>query len=217
MQTRHVRLRQIQTNVPYVQKVVYLSFASLNLHPALRMYFSLKYRLQMDSVWMFTECSPYKRILFATPRLHIRINISIISICLIRIRVQMWTWLYSVLQNATSDIINNFGSFLQFIKSKSETSFNGTSVYIPQLTPPSDSTLLKVSCIIEYFKWRHSVKIQDPSQINFITFGSLSQSLVVVCACFSVYKIEIRDEEKIDFFDLLSIRLALSIIDKKLH
>ncbi len=34
---------------------------------------------------------------------------------------------------------------------------------------------------------------------------------------FGIVEISNRDGEKIDFFDFLSIRLALSIIDKKLH
>ncbi len=36
------------------QKVVCLAFAQLNLCPALRTYFSLKYRFQTDRVWLFT-------------------------------------------------------------------------------------------------------------------------------------------------------------------
>ncbi len=53
----------------------------------LRTYFSLKYRLQTDSVRLFKECSPHKRMLFTSPRLHIHINISLISTCLIRVRI----------------------------------------------------------------------------------------------------------------------------------
>ncbi len=44
---------------------------------------SLKYRLQTDSIWLFTKRSPHKQMLFAAPRLHIHINISPISACLI--------------------------------------------------------------------------------------------------------------------------------------
>ncbi len=51
---------------------------------ALRTYFSLKYRLQTDSIRLFTEYSPHKQMLFAALRLHDHINISLIFACLIR-------------------------------------------------------------------------------------------------------------------------------------
>ncbi len=44
----------------------------------LQTYFSLKYRLQTDSVRLFPERSPHKRMLFSAPRLHVHINISLI-------------------------------------------------------------------------------------------------------------------------------------------
>ncbi len=44
------------------------------------------------------------------------------------------------------------------------------------------------------------------------------QDLVSVLAAWCDHMVLLtRDGEKIDFFDFLSIRLALSIIDKKLH
>ncbi len=48
---------KIEANLNECQKVVYLAFANLNVCPALRTYFSLKYRLQLDIVWLFTEHS----------------------------------------------------------------------------------------------------------------------------------------------------------------
>ncbi len=48
------------------------------------MHFSLKYQLQTDSVRLFTEHSPHKRMRFTAPWLHIHINISLISTCLIQ-------------------------------------------------------------------------------------------------------------------------------------
>ncbi len=55
----------------------------VNHTPALRTYFSLKYRLQTNSVWLFTKHSPHERMLFAVPRLHVYTNIFLISACLI--------------------------------------------------------------------------------------------------------------------------------------
>ncbi len=60
---------------------------SLNVYPALRTYFSLKYQLQINTVWLFTEHSPHKQMLFALPQPHIHINISHISTCLVHIRI----------------------------------------------------------------------------------------------------------------------------------
>ncbi len=48
------------------------------------MYFSLKYQLQTDSVWLFAECLPHKWMLFAAPRLHVHINITLIYACFIQ-------------------------------------------------------------------------------------------------------------------------------------
>ncbi len=84
--TRHVGLRQTRTNASYVKKVVYLAFASLNVRPALQMYFSLKCRLQTDSIRLFSKCWPHKWMLFAAPRLHIYINI---STCLVRVHIAL--------------------------------------------------------------------------------------------------------------------------------
>ncbi len=72
-----------ETNPNECQKMVRLAFTYLNVHPALRTYFSLKYQLQTDSVRLFTKCSSHKQMLFVVPQLHIRISISIISACLI--------------------------------------------------------------------------------------------------------------------------------------
>ncbi len=74
-------------NALYLQKLVSLKFVYLKICSALQMYFSLKYQLQTDSIWLFTEISPHKRILIAVPRLDIHINISLISTCLIHIRI----------------------------------------------------------------------------------------------------------------------------------
>ncbi len=73
-----------EANQNKCQKVVCLAFAYLNVRSALRTYFSLKYRLQIDSIWLFTECSPHNRMLFATPWVHVHNNIFLIYICLIR-------------------------------------------------------------------------------------------------------------------------------------
>ncbi len=73
-----------EANLNECQKVVCLTFTCLNIRPALRMYFSLTYWLQTDSVRLFTEGSLHKQILFAAPRLLVYINISLISTCLIR-------------------------------------------------------------------------------------------------------------------------------------
>ncbi len=47
------------------------------VRPTLRMYFSLKYWLQTDSVQLFTECLSHKQMLFAVLRLYVHINISL--------------------------------------------------------------------------------------------------------------------------------------------
>ncbi len=73
-----------EANPNECQRVGCLAFTQLNIHPALRMYFSLKYQFQTDSIWLFIEHSPQKRIMFAAPRLHVHINISLIPSCLIR-------------------------------------------------------------------------------------------------------------------------------------
>ncbi len=66
------------------QKMVCLEFAKLNIHLALRTYFPLKYRLQTDSIRLFTERSPHKRMLFTAPWIHVHINISLNFASLIR-------------------------------------------------------------------------------------------------------------------------------------
>ncbi len=86
MQMRHAGPRRTRTNAPYVQKVVWLAFAELNVHPALRTYFFEDW-LQTDTIQLFTECSLHKRMLFLAPRLHVHINISHISSCLIGVRI----------------------------------------------------------------------------------------------------------------------------------
>ncbi len=78
---------QTRTNGPYVQKVVCLVFAQLNVCPVLRTYFSLKYQLQTGNIRLFTEHSPHKQMQFAAPRLLVYINIFLISACLVRIRM----------------------------------------------------------------------------------------------------------------------------------
>ncbi len=58
----------------------------------LRTYFSLKYRLQMDSVCLFAEHTPHKRMLFAhTSTLCVLHAFS----HLFRVRIQMWARLYA--------------------------------------------------------------------------------------------------------------------------
>ncbi len=52
--------------------------------PSIADVFSLKYRLEVDSIRLFTEHSSHKRMLFAALLLHVHINISLISTCIIR-------------------------------------------------------------------------------------------------------------------------------------
>ncbi len=79
MRTRHAGLRRTQTNAKSG-----LFGIRLDIHLGLPTYFSLKYWLQMNSVRLFTKCSPHKQMLFPAPWLHIHINISFISARLIR-------------------------------------------------------------------------------------------------------------------------------------
>ncbi len=44
----------------------------------LRTYFSLNCQLQTDSIRLFMECLPHKRMLFSAPQLHVHINISFV-------------------------------------------------------------------------------------------------------------------------------------------
>ncbi len=62
-----------EANPNECQKVFCLAFALLNRHAALRTYFFLKYQLQTNSVWLFTEHLPQKWMMFSAPRLQVHI------------------------------------------------------------------------------------------------------------------------------------------------
>ncbi len=71
--------------------------------------------------------------------------------------------------------------------------------------------ILEVSCFRKILRMLpRNIKTQDNFSARFYGFRGNFRNR------FENF-LEIRDGEKIDFFDFLSIRLALSIIDKKLY
>ncbi len=115
------------------------------------MYFPLKYRLQTDSVRLFTECLPHKQMLFTATRLHVNIDISLNSTCLIwRSRTDLDVAFHSVLhRKCVKD--DEFRLQNYFIALKTEQQFvpcNPRAVFL------SNPSLHKVSTYKT--RWIHS-------------------------------------------------------------